>query len=255
MTTPHPTPFDDAALYDLLFTDFDYGIPYYLEQARTAGGPVLDLCCGTGRVLLPLLQAGIDADGVDGFPAMLEAAKQKSAAAGFQPRLYLHDMREFRTERRYALIVVPFNSFVHNLTAADQIATLRSCREHLLPEGRLILDLFFPGPDYRSQAQDEPELELEFTHPESGNGIQAYDRRILDQVEQIQHSENEIRELSPSGAVVSIRNTQTTIRWIYKQEMELLLTLAGFSRWTITRAFDGEPLTGSTEPMLVTAWA
>lgn len=254
MDTPHPTPFDDAALYDLLFTGFDYGLDYYVAQARSAAGPVLDLCCGTGRVLLPLLQAGVDADGIDGSVAMLEAAKRKAQAAGFAPRLSVQDMRAFRTERQYALVVIPFNSFIHNLTVADQIATLRACREYLLPGGKLTFDLFFPGPDYRAQPQDEPELELEFTHADTGNRLQAYDLRTLDQVAQIQHSENEIRELSPTGEVLSSRRTQTTIRWIYKQEMELLLTLAGFSRWEITRAFDGEPLTGATEPMLVTAW-
>jgi SAM-dependent methyltransferase len=255
LDTPHPTPFDDAALYDLLFTGFDYGIAYYLEQAQHASGPVLDLCCGTGRVLLPLLQAGVDADGVDGFPAMLEAAERKTRAAGFAPRLYPQDMRAFRTERQYALVIIPFNSFIHNLTAADQVATLRTCREHLLPGGKLTFDVFFPGPDYCAQPQDEPELELELTLPETGNRLQAYDLRTLDQVEQIQHSENEIRELAPTGEVIGSRRTQTTIRWIYKQEMELLLTLAGFARWELNRAFDAEPLTGATEPMLVSAWA
>lgn len=254
LDTAHPTPFDDAAFYDLLFTNFDYGIAYYLEQAKRAEGPVLDLCCGTGRVLLPLLQAGVDADGVDGYSAMLEAAGRKVQVAGFVPRLYHQEMRAFRTERQYALVVIPFNSFVHNLTAADQIATLRTCREHLLPGGKLVFDVFFPGPDYRSQPQDEPELELELTHPETGNLLQAYDLRTLDQVAQIQHSENEIRELSPAGEVISVRKTQTTIRWIYKQELELLLTLSGFSRWEITRAFDREPLSGTTEGMLVEAW-
>jgi SAM-dependent methyltransferase len=254
LETPHPTPFDDAALYDLLFTDFDYGLAFYLEQAKNAQGAVLDLCCGTGRILLPLLQAGVDADGVDGFPAMLDAARRKALAAGFEPRLFLQDMRAFRTDRRYALIVIPFNSFIHNLTAADQVATLCTCREHLLPGGKLVFDVFFPGPDYRSQPRDEPDLELERALPDTGNRLQAYDLRTLDQVEQLQHSENEIRELSPTGDVVRVHKTQTTIRWIYKQEMALLLTLAGFARWEISRAFDGEPLTGATEPMLVKAW-
>jgi len=254
LDTPYPTPFDDAALYDLLFTGFDYGLDFYLEQATKANGPVLDLCCGTGRVLLPLLRAGVDVDGADGFPAMLDAARLKAHAAGYQPRLYQQAMRVFRTERQYALIAIPFNSFVHNLTAEDQVATLRACREHLLPGGKLVFDVFFPGPDYRSQPQVEPDLELERVLPETGNVLQAYDLRTLDQVEQLQHSVNEIRELSPAGDVVRVRKTQTTIRWIHKQEMTLLLTLAGFSRWEITRAFDEEPLTGATEPMLVAAW-
>src|ERR1051325_90752 len=105
-----PTPFDDAELYDLLFANFDYGIDYYLKQAREAGGPVLDVACGTGRVLLPLLQAGIEAEGLAASPAMPERAREKCAAEGFQPELHLSEMRAFRLPRRYALVIIPFNS-------------------------------------------------------------------------------------------------------------------------------------------------
>ncbi len=255
MSEREPTPFDDAELYDRLFGDFDYGIDYYVEQARAVDGPVLDLCCGTGRVLLPLLRAGVDADGVDGFPAMLEVARRKAAAEGFTPSLELSDMRGFRLPRRYALIVIPFNSIVHNLTAEDQLATLRTCREHLLPGGRLVFDTFFPGAEWFAQPQGEPQFEHEIPHPETGLPVQVYDTRTLDPVAQTQRSEVEVRELGPEGEVVRSHRSWTTIRWIFKAELELLLRLAGYSRWEIVRGFDGAPLTGATEPMLVTAWA
>src|SRR5688572_17052955 len=111
-----PTPFDDGELYDRLFHGFDYGLDLYREAALAADGPVLDVACGTGRVLLPLLAAGVDADGVDLFPSMLAQAQRKAAAAGFRPALHHAAMRDFRLPRRYALVVIPFNSFVHNLT-------------------------------------------------------------------------------------------------------------------------------------------
>jgi SAM-dependent methyltransferase len=250
-----PTPFDDADLYDLLFHNFDYGIDFYLAEAGAAGGPVLDVACGTGRILLPLLRAGVDADGLDAFPAMLEGARRKAAAEGFAPALHQAEMREFRLPRRYARIFIPFNSYVHNLTQEDQIAALRTCREHLLPGGRLVFDIFYPGPDYLTQPQGEPQLEGEIAHPETGLPIRMYDTRFLEPVEQRQRSENEVRELDGNGEVLRSRRSRTEIRWIFKPEMELLLRLAGFSRWEIARAFDRTPLTGTTEPMLVTAWA
>src|SRR5438034_11769417 len=75
MQTPQPTtektPFDDGELFDLLFENFDYGLDFYLNLARQANGPILDVACGTGRVMLPGLQAGLIVDGLDFFEPML----------------------------------------------------------------------------------------------------------------------------------------------------------------------------------------
>jgi SAM-dependent methyltransferase len=136
--TTDPTPFDDGALYDVLVSDprvRAFGLDFYLRLARAAGGPVLDVACGTGRILLPCLQAGVDVEGLDLFPDMLATLRKKAAALGFQPRLHQADMASFRLDRRYALIMIPFNAFVHNLTTDSQIASLACCREHLTPGG------------------------------------------------------------------------------------------------------------------------
>src|SRR5256885_15655688 len=82
------TPFDDGALYDILFDGFDYGLDFYLELARSAGGPVLDVACGTGRVLLPCLQAGLDVGGVDPAAGMLTVVREKGPTKGFWPPGY-----------------------------------------------------------------------------------------------------------------------------------------------------------------------
>src|SRR5215471_11280820 len=91
-----PSPFDDASLYDLLFERFDYGLDFYLELARSAGGPVLDLCCGTGRVLLPCLQAGLDVDGLDLSGALLARLREKAEKLGYRPQVYQANMTSFR---------------------------------------------------------------------------------------------------------------------------------------------------------------
>src|SRR5216117_2081445 len=98
-TTPPPTeatPYDDGALYDVLFDRFDYGLEFYVGLARAAKGPVLDVTCGTGRVLLPCLQAGVDIEGLDLFPAMLATLQDKAAALGFNPALHQADMAGFQ---------------------------------------------------------------------------------------------------------------------------------------------------------------
>jgi SAM-dependent methyltransferase len=248
-----PTPFDDGALYDRLCDSLDYGIEFYVSQAKAARGPVLEVACGTGRILLPMLRAGVDADGLDAAPAMLEQARVKASAEGFHPALHQSLMREFHLPRRYALVAITFNSYVHNLTQEDQIATLRTCREHLLPGGKLVFDIFFPGAEMFAMAASGPVLEGEFTDPATGHRLQMYDDRTLDPVAQTQHSENEVRELDLDGNLVRMHRSATDLRWVYPSEMALLLRLAGFNRWEIT-GFNGEPLTGTLEPMVVAAW-
>lgn len=127
-----PTPFDDGELYDILLGELAYGLEFYTGLAKRAAGPVLDIGCGTGRVMLPCLQSGLDIDGLDISEPMLA-------------RLYHADMSEFRLPRRYALIMIPFNSFRHILTQETQIRCLERCREHLLWGGMLVFDGAFPG--------------------------------------------------------------------------------------------------------------
>lgn len=249
-----PTPFDNGDLFDVLFHDFRYGLDFYLDLARQAGGPVLDVACGTGRVLIPLLQAGVDGEGVDLFAPMLERLQRKAQALGLQPRLHHADMAAFQLPRRFALIVIPFNSFVHNLTQPAQIATLRNCREHLLPGGLLAFDAFFPGVGYLTQPQNHREMEMETAHPTTGLPVRIFDTRTFDRIAQIQHSVNEIQELDAQGQVTATHRSATSIRWIFKNEMELLLQIAGFARWEIHGDFDRRSLENETDAMIVQAW-
>ena len=160
-----PTPFDDGALYDYLCGNLDLGLDFYLGLARAARGPVLDVACGTGRIMLPCLKAGVDADGLDLFPAMLTRLREKAAALGFNPTLHQADMAGFRLPCRYALIMIPFNAFVHNLTTEDQLACLQACRDHLQPGGMLVFDTAFPGPHWIGAPSGQRVLEGKFLTP------------------------------------------------------------------------------------------
>jgi SAM-dependent methyltransferase len=247
------TPYDDGMLYDLAMGQVDYDLDFCLGLARAAGGPILEVCCGTGRVLLPILRAGFDVDGLDLAPALLDRLRQKGAAGGLQPRLFQADMRSFRLERRYALILITGNAFVHNLTTEDQISTLSCCREHLRPGGMLYFDAFFPGREFLA-ADGKRVLEGEIRHPETGLPVRFYDNRKMDYVEQRQHSINEIEFLDATGAVTATHRNQATMRWIYKGEMALLLQVAGFGRYSIYGGFDRRPLMKDTDGMVVQAW-
>src|SRR6185369_921897 len=96
----HATPFDDGALYDLFLGSFPVGLDFYVALAKAAPGPVLDVACGTGRILLPCLQAGVDIEGLDLFEPMLDTLRAKARALGLAPRLHRADMSDFSLPRR-----------------------------------------------------------------------------------------------------------------------------------------------------------
>ncbi|MCI0620921.1 MAG: class I SAM-dependent methyltransferase [Acidobacteria bacterium] len=254
-TTDESSPFDDGELYDILFKDFPYAIDFYVGLAREAKGSVLDIGCGTGRVLLPCMQAGADVDGLDLSEAMLNTLRRKAAALHLAPRLHRADMSEFRLPRRYALIMITFNAFIHNLTQEAQIRCLELCRQHLTPDGVLAFDIFFPGLGIIGAAENTRVLELETQHPQTGLPLRLYDTRSFNRVEQIQRSLNEIEILGGDGKIDTVHRSEFSVRWTYKAEMALLLRVAGFARWEIFGDFDGRALTQETDAMIVLAWA
>jgi SAM-dependent methyltransferase len=253
-TSKLPSTFDDGDVYDLVGNDIPYGRDFYVGLARKANGPVLDIACGTGRILVPCLQAGVDIEGLDLFEPMLKTLRAKAAALGLSPRLHQADMSDFALPRRFGLIMIPFNAFIHNMTQEAQIRCLQLCREHLLPDGKLTFDTFFPSPEIVGVPANTRVLEGEVPHPQTGLPIRMYDTRSFDRVAQTQHSLNEIELLNADGGVQTVHRSEISSRYIYKNEMALLLRVAGFARWEICRDFDGRPLVRENDAMVVTAW-
>jgi SAM-dependent methyltransferase len=142
-------------------------VPFYMELARRTGGPVLELGCGTGRVLLPIARAGIAVHGVDGSPAMLEELSRKLAQEPDQVRervtLSAGDLRNFRSERKYPLVIIPFRPLQHMYTVEDQVAALRTAAFHLEENGLLAFDVFYPRFESLLSGVGEESLEMQWT--------------------------------------------------------------------------------------------
>jgi SAM-dependent methyltransferase len=235
-----------------LFDSLDFDIPYWLDVARGAGGPVLEAACGTGRVLLPILKSGIGVEGFDSSPAMIARLKDKARESGLAVRAEVFDMREFSMNRRYARIICAFNGFAHCESTEDQIEFLRRSHEHLEPAGALVLHMSYPGPAYWSEPEGRAVLEHEAPRP-GGGKLQLWDNRKKDVVGQRQDSEVEIRELGASDRPEAVHKFSTSQRWVYRFELELLFRAAGFARWSILGGFDGRPLKAPDDQMI--AWA
>lgn len=142
-------------------------LQFYLGMARRTGGPVLELACGTGRVLLPIAQQGVRIDGVDSSLAMLDQLQLKLAREPQQVRelagISVGDLRGYRSERRYALVIIPFRPLQHMYTVEDQLAALNTAAFHLAPGGLLAFDVFYPRFESLMAGVGEETLELQWT--------------------------------------------------------------------------------------------
>ena len=162
--------------------------PFYLELARQSGGPVLEIGCGTGRVLLPIARDGIEIHGVDNSEPMLDTLKEKLARehSSVRSRVFLHagDMREFRLNRQFPLVTIPFRPLQHMYTVEDQRKALTSAAAHLTADGQLAFDVFYPNFDRLPLHIGEEQLETEWS-PEPGTVVRRYYRKdAFDQTNQ-----------------------------------------------------------------------
>ncbi len=226
----------DAELYDHYSTGVEGELEFYRDEAVAAQGPVLELGCGTGRILIPAAAAGARVLGLDRAPAMLAVARRKLAAQPEDVRLRVElvqgDMRGFSLGRRFALITIPYRAFLHLLTVAEQRMALACVREHLAEGGRLILNVFDPsleilsahlGPLGEAQKRD-----LEFVHPESGHRYLVWDTRRLKLDEQVIEQYFIFEELDGDGRSLGRTFSRLTLRYVYRWELQHLLELCGF---------------------------
>jgi len=225
----------DPGLYDIIYADYVADIEPHVALVRGAGGPAIEVCCGNGRLLLPTLAAGVACDGLDRDLRMLASLREKLTTRKLVTNVVQADMRDFSLPGRYALIVIPFNSFLHNLTQADQLATLRCCRHHLSSGGRLVMTVFHPSVDKLQKWNGVEQFLKEV--PFEGARVRIWDRADDDRVEQIRHMTRRIEFVDASDQVTRREAMRFALRYIFKPEMELLLHVAGYSRWEVRPLF------------------
>ena len=138
-----------AALYDPWSRSVTEDVSFYVEEAKRAGGPVVELGVGTGRIAVPTAAAGIRVIGVDSSPGMLEVCRERAELAGVDDLLDLRvgDLADPPVEERVRLVTCPFRSYLHLLDDEQRLRGLKAARELLVPGGRLVFDVFAPGAD------------------------------------------------------------------------------------------------------------
>lgn len=235
--SPAPYLTDDAVhdprLYDVL-NDFDYDLPFWEKHCRAANGPVLELCCGTGRLTVPLAKKGIPITGVDVSERMLAGFRARAEREGCNLAPCHADVRHLRLDRKFALVFIPFNSFQCLYSLEEIECTLAGVRAHLQPGGRFILDVFNPSIELMVERNRAP-LVQEFTVP--GVGTVAWSERCAyDTAGQVNRVDWVFR--FPDGHE---EHQHLDMRCFYPQELRALLKYNGFSTEAIYGNYDEAP--------------
>jgi SAM-dependent methyltransferase len=136
-----------AGIYDPWSRSVTEDIGFYVAEALAAGGPVVELAVGTGRIAVPIAESGTRVIGVDQSEGMLEVARQLGRARGVEELLDLRvgDLREPPVAERVRLVICPFRSLLHLPDETEKLRALRTAHDLLAPGGKLVFDVFAPS--------------------------------------------------------------------------------------------------------------
>jgi SAM-dependent methyltransferase len=218
-----------AELYDPWSKSVTEDVDFYVAEARKAGGPVVELGVGTGRIAVPTVRAGVRVIGVDSSAGMLEVCRRRGEEAGVAELLDLRlgDLRRPPVEERVRLVTAPFRSFLHLGSDADRLEALAAAWGLLEPGGRLVFDVFAPS------RADVEETHARWLEREPGIWERAdwdLERRVL--------------TLSVRGGR---GETTMELAWIAPEEWRGLLEQAGFDVLACYGWFDMRPYSGGED--------
>ncbi|MGC4190113.1 MAG: class I SAM-dependent methyltransferase [Thermomicrobiales bacterium] len=246
---------DIAELYDLEHDEFDEDLELYLGLLDNVGGPVLEMGAGSGRLLAPLAEAGYAVTGVDASRPMLDRARARLAEAGSGKKVRLHEGRmEDAADAPggpFGLVAFSLNALMHLDTPEAQRAAVGATRKAMKPGGITVIDTMNPTHEQLAHLTGRNHLEGTW-ELEDGSVVDKWSHRDLLSVDQTIDTVLYYDRTSPNGSIQRAR-TQFTLRYVTPNELELMLELAGFSRWHVYGGYDLAPLTDDSDRIIVIA--
>ncbi len=231
---------------------------FYVEEATARGERVLELGCGTGRVLIPTARAGATVCSVDLSEHMLARCREKLASEPQEVRervrLVAGSITDVELGETFDVATIPFRPLQHLATVAEQLAALGVAHRHLRPGGTLIFDVFHPDPTkLRGKAPTEEQVDVpEIPLPDGRRFKRTHIVTRFRPAEQVNDVQLIYYVTHPDGA--SERHVQAfPFRYFYRYEVEHLLARTGFEVETIYGDYDRSPLGGTSPEMIFVA--
>ncbi|HSB66396.1 MAG TPA: class I SAM-dependent methyltransferase [Anaerolineales bacterium] len=222
---------------------------FYLDIIRESGQPVLDVGCGTGRLLLDYLSQGVDIDGVDISPEMLTLCRQKAESQGLKVAIYVGDMKSMRLPRQYKTILVPSSSFQLILKPEQARKAMSNFIMHLQPGGSLVMPfmkLWKEGYDNTWRQTGEK------IRPGDGAIVKRWSRNWFDPDTQLEHNEDRYEVIKDGITITSEHHLRSPATREYTQRQALdLFIQAGFVDLRVYKGFTREQASEDDEIFVI----
>jgi SAM-dependent methyltransferase len=246
-------PFDRfARLYDWEHDAYLVDVDVHVGFARRFGGPVLELACGSGRLLAPLARAGFEVTGVDSSAPMLERAHARLATDGLEAALVQQRLQALEVDGRFRTIIIGLDSFGLLIRQDEQLAALRAAKAHASHDGRLVLDLANGNLRGSSEPPEELIHDLTMPDPQTGRLITKFVLRRPKPSEQTDELMFFYDEQDERGYLR--RNmVELQLRWFTRFELELLLQTAGWQVEEVYGNYDLDPFGPNSDRLIMVA--
>jgi len=213
---------------------------FYLDVVRKYGQPVLDVGCGTGRILLDFMQQGFDIDGIDNSPDMLALLHQKAGKLNLHPYVFQQEMTGFSLPRQYQTILVPSSSFQLLLAESQSPLAMKCFFDHLLPGGFLVMPfmtLWKPDDPLENEDTDEA------IRPEDGATVRRWSYTRFDPATELEHTIDRYEIIKDGQVIQTEEHHQSPATRSYTQEQAInLYKQAGFKEILVFSGFTFEPV-------------
>lgn len=243
--------YEDAAYYTATYARRIEDVAFYVDLARSIGGPVLEYGIGNGRIALPIARHGPEVVGVDWSRPMLQDVRARLAReppeVRRRVRLVEGDMRRVRLHRRFPLVICTFNTALHLYTRVDVERFLARVRAHLTARGRFVVDLSVPPLDELVRDPTRPHHSPRFRHPTARIKVKYKEHFDYDPVRQVLFVS---MEFEPVGKPQSGWVTPLAHRQFFPREWEAFLHYNGFAVVRVDGDFQGGPLTKESDVMV-----
>lgn len=236
-----------ADLYDT-YVNTTFDIPYWLDLARHHATDILELMCGTGRVTMPLLQAGYAVTAIDNSPELLAVLRQKVTATGLQATVLQEDVMDFALGRVFKLIILPFNAFAELQTPAAQLKALQTIRRHLDPGGVFVCTLHNPA--VRLQTVDG-QLRVVASYSQPDGELVFLMHQRYHEAERRVHVMQFYEEYGVDGLLRQKRLQKMAFSIIDRVDFERMATEAGFDVVALYGNYDHTPFAADSSPFMI----